>query len=127
VATQSTWPSALWSARPSPTIVNSLVKDLINPPLGFALGGIDFSNFFVVLKGDAAYATFESGTGRGRRDRQLWSLHQRGSSNFLIVAAALFLVLRQGQQADPRRASWRSPAIRRRRKTFSSCAKSAIC
>ncbi len=34
-------------------IVNSLVKDVINPPLGLALGGIDFSNFFVVLSGEA--------------------------------------------------------------------------
>ena len=33
------------------TIVNSLVNDLIMPPLGLAIGGIDFSNFFVTLKG----------------------------------------------------------------------------
>ena len=33
-------------------IVNSLVKDIINPLLGLAIGGVDFSNFFVVLKGD---------------------------------------------------------------------------
>ncbi|MBU6471541.1 MAG: large conductance mechanosensitive channel protein MscL, partial [Alphaproteobacteria bacterium] len=30
-------------------IVNSLVKDIINPVLGLVVGGIDFSNFFVVL------------------------------------------------------------------------------
>ena len=34
-------------------IVNSLVKDVIMPPIGFAMGGIDFSNFFVTLKGPA--------------------------------------------------------------------------
>jgi large conductance mechanosensitive channel len=33
------------------TIVNSLVKDIINPSLGLLLGGVDFSNFFVVLRG----------------------------------------------------------------------------
>ena len=33
------------------TIVNSLVNDIIMPPIGLALGGIDFSSFFVTLKG----------------------------------------------------------------------------
>ncbi len=32
-------------------IVNSLVKDILTPPIGWATGGIDFSNFFLVLKG----------------------------------------------------------------------------
>jgi large conductance mechanosensitive channel len=32
-------------------IVSSLVKDIITPPIGLALGGIDFSNFFLTLKG----------------------------------------------------------------------------
>src|SRR5271155_371924 len=32
-------------------IVNSLVTDLLMPPLGVAMGGIDFSDFFFVLKG----------------------------------------------------------------------------
>ena len=34
------------------TIVNSLVNDLIMPPIGLLIGGIDFSSFFVTLKGD---------------------------------------------------------------------------
>ena len=33
------------------TIVSSLVKDLINPLIGLGIGGIDFSNLFVTLKG----------------------------------------------------------------------------
>lgn len=32
-------------------IVNSLVKDIFNPLLGLVIGGIDFSNLFVTLKG----------------------------------------------------------------------------
>lgn len=32
------------------TIVNSLVKDVIMPPVGLAIGNADFSNLFVVLK-----------------------------------------------------------------------------
>ena len=32
------------------TIVNSLVKDIIMPPIGYLLGGVDFSSFKIVLK-----------------------------------------------------------------------------
>ena len=35
-------------------IVNSLVNDIIMPPIGLALGGVDFSNFFIVIKGAPA-------------------------------------------------------------------------
>ena len=76
------------------TIVNSLVKDLINPPLGFVLGGIDFSNFFVVLKGDAAYATLKAAQDAGAVTVN-YGLFINAVINFLIVAAALFIVLRQ--------------------------------
>ena len=31
-------------------VINSLVKDIIMPPIGFMTGGLDFSNQFVVLK-----------------------------------------------------------------------------
>ncbi|MCI1438426.1 MAG: large conductance mechanosensitive channel protein MscL [Acetobacter indonesiensis] len=33
------------------SIVNSLVKDIFNPIIGLLIGGIDFSNLFVTLKG----------------------------------------------------------------------------
>ena len=33
-------------------IVSSLVDDIIMPPIGLILGGVDFSQLFVVLKGD---------------------------------------------------------------------------
>jgi len=32
-------------------VVNSLVKDVINPLIGAAIGGVDFSNVFVALNG----------------------------------------------------------------------------
>jgi len=32
------------------SIVNSLVKDIIMPPLGLLLGKVDFSNLFIILK-----------------------------------------------------------------------------
>ena len=36
------------------TVVNSLVKDIIMPPIGLALGGVDFNQLKVVLKAAAA-------------------------------------------------------------------------
>ena len=74
-------------------IVNSLVKDLINPPLGLLLGGIDFSNFFVVLKGDAALATLKAAQDAGAVTVN-YGLFINALINFTIVAFALFLVVR---------------------------------
>ena len=46
-------------------IVTSLVKDIINPPLGLLLGGIDFSNFYVVLKGAGPYPSLKAAQDAG--------------------------------------------------------------
>src|SRR5262245_12338955 len=82
-------------------IVNSLVKDIINPPLGMALGGIDFSNFFVVLKG-MPVATLKEATDTGAVTLN-YGLFINACINFLIVAFALFLVVRQlNQLTTPR-------------------------
>jgi large conductance mechanosensitive channel len=75
-------------------IVNSLVKDIINPPLGLLLGGIDFSNFFVVLKGDAAYPTLKAAQDAGAVTLN-YGLFLNALINFAIVAFALFIVVRQ--------------------------------
>src|SRR5512135_1463576 len=42
------------------TIVNSLVQDVIMPPIGLLLGNIDFSNFFAVLKEGKAAGPYAS-------------------------------------------------------------------
>lgn len=74
-------------------IVNSLVKDIVNPILGLAIGGIDFSNFFVVLKGPHA-ATLAEAQKAGAVTLN-YGVFFNAIINFLIVAFALFLVLRQ--------------------------------
>ena len=74
-------------------IVNSLVKDLINPPLGLLLGGIDFSNFFVVLKGTGTYPSLKAAQDAGAVTLN-YGLFINALINFVIVAAALFLVVR---------------------------------
>jgi large conductance mechanosensitive channel len=75
------------------SIVNSLVKDIITPPLGLALGGIDFSNFFVVLKGNAV-TTLKEATDSGAVTLN-YGLFINAVINFIIVAFALFMVVRQ--------------------------------
>ena len=75
-------------------IVNSLVKDVLMPPVGMVLGGIDFSNFFVVLKGDPGLASLKAAADAGAVTLN-YGLFINTILNFLIVAFVLFLLLRQ--------------------------------
>ncbi|HVV66407.1 MAG TPA: large conductance mechanosensitive channel protein MscL [Rhizomicrobium sp.] len=73
-------------------IVNSLVKDVIMPPIGYAMGGIDFSNFFLTLKGPAA-ATLADAQKAGAVTIN-YGLFLNTVINFLVVAIALFVLIR---------------------------------
>ena len=76
------------------TIVNSLVNDIIMPPIGVALGGVDFSNFFLVLKGDTSVDTLAAA--KAAKDVTInYGLFINACISFLIVAFVLFLFLRQ--------------------------------
>ena len=74
-------------------IVNSLVKDIITPPLGWATGGIDFTNFFVVLKG-GAFATLADAQKAGAVTIN-YGVFLNAILSFIIVAFCLFLLMRQ--------------------------------
>jgi large conductance mechanosensitive channel len=75
-------------------IVNSVVNDVIMPPVGLALGGVDFSNFFVVLKGNPAVDTLAAA--KAAKDVTInYGLFVNAVINFLIVAFVLFLLIRQ--------------------------------
>jgi large conductance mechanosensitive channel len=75
-------------------IITSLVNDVIMPPVGLALGGVDFSNFFVVLKGDRAVDTLAAA--KAAKDVTLnYGLFVNAIINFVIVAFVLFLMIRQ--------------------------------
>ena len=75
-------------------IVNSVVNDVIMPPIGLALGGVDFSNFFVVLKGDRAVDTLAAA--KAAKDVTInYGLFVNAVINFLIVAFVLFMLIRQ--------------------------------
>ena len=74
------------------SIVNSLVKDLITPPLGLMTGGLDFSNLFIVLKG-GHYTTLADAAKAGAVTAN-YGLFLSALISFLIVAFVLFLVVR---------------------------------
>jgi large conductance mechanosensitive channel len=75
-------------------IVTSLVNDVLMPPIGLALGGVDFSNFFLVLKGDRAVDTLAAA--KAAKDVTInYGLFINAVINFVIVAFVLFLLLRQ--------------------------------
>jgi large conductance mechanosensitive channel len=75
-------------------IVTSLVNDVIMPPIGLALGGVDFSNFFFVLKGDHAVDTLAAA--KAAKDVTInYGIFINAVINFLIVAFVLFLLIRQ--------------------------------
>jgi large conductance mechanosensitive channel len=75
------------------TIVNSLVNDIIMPPIGLAIGGIDFSNLFVTLKG-GSYPTIEAAKTAGAVTVN-YGLFLNAVLRFVIAAFAVFLLVKQ--------------------------------
>ena len=78
------------------TIVKSLVDDVIMPPIGLLLGGVDFSNMFSVIKeGSTAgpYATVAAAQEAGAVTMN-WGLFINTVISFLIVALAIFFVIK---------------------------------
>jgi large conductance mechanosensitive channel len=73
-------------------IVSSLVDDVIMPPIGRALGHADFSNLFISLDGHS-YATLPAAKAAGAATLN-YGLFLNTLVNFLIVAFAIFLLLR---------------------------------
>jgi large conductance mechanosensitive channel len=78
------------------TIIGSLVGDLIMPVVGLFAGGVDFSEMYVVLKQGAdagPYVTLAAAKEAGAVTLN-WGLFVNAIINFLIVAFALFMVIR---------------------------------
>lgn len=91
------------------TIVQSLVNDVLMPPLGMLLGGADFSDLFVTLQQGATpgpYATLAAAQEAGAVTVN-YGVFINALVSFLIVAFALFLVVRSfnrlnaKQEAEP--------------------------
>jgi large conductance mechanosensitive channel len=78
------------------TIVKSLVADVIMPPIGLLLGGVDFTNLYSVLQaGDPAgpYASLADAQAAGAVTVN-YGVFINTIISFLIVAFAVFLVIR---------------------------------
>ena len=73
------------------TIVKSLVSDILMPPLGLALGGVDFVNLFITL-GDGEYATLAAAQEAGAATIN-YGMFINNVIAFIILAFALFLII----------------------------------
>jgi large conductance mechanosensitive channel len=74
-------------------IVTSFVSDLLMPPIGRVVGKMDFSNLFINLS-DGGYATLAEAKKAGAATIN-YGLFLNATIDFLIVAFALFLLIRQ--------------------------------
>jgi large conductance mechanosensitive channel len=79
------------------TIVKSMVSDIIMPPIGLLLGGVDFSDLFVTLKAGAdnagPYATLADAQAAGAVTLNA-GVFVNNVISFLIVAFAVFLLIK---------------------------------
>ena len=89
-------------------IINSIVKDVIMPPVGLALGRVDFQNLFVVLKEGTTpgpYASLAVAQAAGAVSIN-YGVFINTLINLLIIAAVLFfLVVRPIAQMNARKAA----------------------
>ena|SRR3982751_6143884 len=77
-------------------IIDSLVKDVIMPPIGLLLGKVDFANLFVVLKQGVPpppYPTIDAAQKAGAVTLN-YGLFINTCISFVIVAFAVFLLIR---------------------------------
>ncbi len=73
-------------------IVDSLVRDLIMPPIGLMLGGINFNNLFLALDGKD-YATVAAAKTAGVATLN-YGVFIQSMVDFTIIAFAIFMVIK---------------------------------
>ncbi len=73
-------------------VITSLVNDVIMPPIGMLMGGMDFSNLFINLSG-GSFVTLAAAKEAGAAVIS-YGLFLNTLINFLIVAFAIFLVVK---------------------------------
>lgn len=88
------------------TIVASLVADIIMPPIGMMLGGVDFTNIFVALKDGATagpYKTLTEAQAAGAVTMNIGVFLNKVFS-FIIVAFSVFMLVKamnKAKRAEP--------------------------
>jgi large conductance mechanosensitive channel len=88
-------------------IVNSMVEDIIMPPIGLLLGKVDFTNLFVVLrdgtKAGPPYATLAEAKAAGAVTMN-YGMFVSNIVTFLIVALVVYLMIRSVTRLGPKKA-----------------------
>jgi large conductance mechanosensitive channel len=95
-------------------IISSVVKDIIMPPIGLALGNVDFANLFILLKQGTTpgpYASLAAAQTAGAVTIN-YGVFINAIINFLIIAAVLFffVVRPLAQMAASKKAAEAAPA-----------------
>jgi large conductance mechanosensitive channel len=72
-------------------IVTSFVEDILMPPIGLALGGVDFSNLFINLSGKD-YPSIAKAAGAATLN---YGIFFNNVLNFVIIAFAIFMLIKQ--------------------------------
>ncbi|HXX22837.1 MAG TPA: large conductance mechanosensitive channel protein MscL [Terriglobia bacterium] len=98
-------------------IVTSFVNDILMPPVGLLLGRVDFSNLFINLKGH--FASVAQAKAAGAPTLNI-GIFMNTVINFLIVAFAIFLLVRQVNRLLPKPAPAAAPAVKECKFCFSS-------
>jgi large conductance mechanosensitive channel len=80
------------------TIVNSLVNDIIMPPIGELLGGVDFTDLYINLSG-GDYASLAAARDAGAATIN-YGLFINALINFIIIAFAVFLIVKAVNRAS---------------------------
>ena len=81
-------------------IVSSLVSDVLMPPIGRLMGGVDFSNLFINMS-STAYTTLKDAQAAGAPTIN-YGVFLNNIINFLIVAATIFILVRQVSKLTPK-------------------------
>ena len=91
-------------------IVTSFVSDMLMPPIGKLMGGMDFSNRFLVL-GEGQFDTLKAAKDAGAATLN-YGLFLNAMIDFTIVAFAIFLVVKAVNRAMPKPVPAPAPAMK---------------
>ncbi len=87
-------------------VVNSMVNDVIMPPVGLALGGADFSETYIVLKpgadGNTTYPSLAAAKAAGAVTWRL-GLFVNTIINFVIIGFVIFMIVKTANNARRKR------------------------
>jgi large conductance mechanosensitive channel len=83
-------------------VINSLVNDVIMPPVGVALGGADFQDSFIVLKpgvnGTTSFPNLAAAKAAGATTWRI-GLFVNAVINFMIIGFVIFLIVKSASKA----------------------------